>query len=99
MTTNHFDNRPHTQPNGDPGGEDKFDGGCPSDTVQAAIVPSLSDHATYARLIVWENADPDLFQFGRGAKGENLASVEEWNEEGNSGKAYLARVPLPEPRS
>lgn len=85
------------QPNGDPGGEDAFDGGCPSDTIQAQIVAPVVDRAVYAVLTVWPlTGDSDVFSWGDGSKSRNEKHGTEWNNKGNSGRAYLVRVAVPE---
>lgn len=95
MNTNHYDNRP--LPNGDPGGDDKFDGGCPSDTIRAQVATIAEDRAVYAVLIVWPKTGvSEVFSWGDGSRGDNEKRIAAWNRANNAGIAYLVRIPLPE---
>jgi len=86
--------------------QDAYDGLNPSDNPQGdtarpdevvgEVVAPTAERALYARLVVWSDGDHDLFSFDGGDRGSNLSRVTAWNREGNSGRAYLIRVPLPE---
>lgn len=87
---------------------DPFDG-VPADTIpprprdpsenydlKGEIVEPVIERAVYAVLTVWPlTNEADVFSYGAGSKDENSRHVRKWNAAGNSGKAYLVRVPVP----
>lgn len=84
------------QPNGDPGGEDAFDG-VPADTITGQIVQPQKDEAVYAVLTVWPHSgESDVFSWGNGSRGDNEKRVAECNGTGRAGRSYLVRIAVPE---
>ncbi len=82
------------QPNGDPGGEDAFDGGCPSDTIHAQIIDAPVKSYAYATLHVYSpGVSPAIIERNDYADAINQRDMR--NAQDGRGNVYVVAIPVP----
>lgn len=85
--------------NGDPGGTDPFDGGCPSDTLPATVhpMPDNEPGKLFMVLRVRKDGRHDIGAFSYTDKAKAQAYANEINRDfGTIVHAYVASVSVPE---
>lgn len=82
------------QPNGDPGGQDAFDGGCPSDTITAQIIDAPLKSYAYATLHVYSpGVSPSIVE--RNDYADAIHQRDMRNKHDGRGNVYVVAIPVP----
>lgn len=84
--------------NGDPGGQDQFDGGCPADVLSAQIVkPDAGVKLSYGILTVWSDGTHDITSVSAFDIAATLKK--EWDAKYQRANHHIISVVVPEFRT